>query len=84
VITVQKPRRVARVTSRLAGVLCAGLLAAACTSGGPNATPPKIAPSSGHSSTTTTTTTVPTATSLPECGASRDPLDPTGSSGANC
>jgi hypothetical protein len=83
VITVRQSRRVTRVASRLVGVLCVGLLAAACTPGAPNATPPKIAPSSGHSSTTTTTT-LPTATSLPQCGASRDPLDPTDSSGADC
>ena len=81
-INVRRPRLLS-IAGRLGAALCAGLLAAACSAGTPNATPPKATPSAGHSSTTTTTT-VPTNTTLPECGATRDPLDPTGSSGADC
>jgi hypothetical protein len=79
---VQTNRRLARIGSGLAALTLAGLLGAACSSGAPSANSPSVANSSGHSSTTTTA--APTNTTLPQCGATRDPLDPTDSSGADC
>jgi hypothetical protein len=61
----------------------AGSLLASC-GGGPSAAPPahKTILTGGRSSTTTTTAapSSTTTTLLPQCGASRDPLDPTGAS----
>jgi hypothetical protein len=83
-------RRAVKIVTRLCGVLLVGSLAAACSPGN-SASPPPVTgvPSGGHASTTTTTTTTTVPETLPACGASRDPLDPTNSrppsgSPANC
>jgi hypothetical protein len=78
------PHRLTKVGLRLSGVIVAGAIATACSTGGGSATPPTVARVAGHSLTTTTTTTTTTPTTLPECGATRDPLDPTNSNAANC
>jgi len=75
---MRRSPRLTEAVVRGLGVLLVGALAAAC-GGGPTASPPVTAtPSGGHASTTTTTApTAPVAAS--ECGAARDPLDPTNS-----
>jgi hypothetical protein len=73
-----------RNARRVVAVAVAGLMAAGCAVGSPAVTPPpKAVPSAGrHSATTTTTPTI--SSTLPECGATRDPLDPTDSSAPDC
>jgi hypothetical protein len=81
------PSRVAKIAVRVCGVVLTAALCAACGGGGGSASPPTAVPSAGHSSTTTTApvhTTPTTPTTLPECGATRDPLDPTDSNAPNC
>jgi len=70
--------RLTKLAARLAGVVLVGVLASACGSGGGSASPPAGVPSSGSGSTTTTTQPAASSTSstLPACGATRDPLDP--------
>ncbi|MHB1583631.1 MAG: hypothetical protein ACYCU7_11475 [Acidimicrobiales bacterium] len=76
-----------RAVAALSCVAAAGLVAgcgvnaAAPASQRPGAVLTKTTTSSTQPRTTTTTTTTTTApTSLPECGAARDPFDPTGAS----
>jgi len=65
------------VVARLLGVVLVGVLAAACGSGGTSANAPSGVASGRGSTTTTVPTTGTPSTTLPSCGATRDPLDPT-------
>ncbi|GEM_PF-6976173 len=82
-MTAFTPSRWRRGTAGLAALALAGVLAAGCSAGSPAVTPPTAVPTGGQHPTTTTTAPA-TSSTLPECGATRDPLDPTDSSAPDC
>jgi hypothetical protein len=73
-----------RNARRVVAVAVAGLMAAGCAVGSPAVTPPRKAVPAAGQHTATTTTSPATSSTLPECGATRDPLDPTDSSAPDC